>query len=316
MRIPLWKWIYLIPAIDYAYAMSRLDPSLLATLDVLLDERSVTRAAKRLHLSQPAVSAQLARLREQLGDPLLVSAGRAMVPTARAEALRDRLRVLLSEIDSIAAGEQAFDPASAERTFRIVASDAIHDAVTAPFAAALPTTAPNCRVAMLGYRGDVLERMARGEVDLFLGAGASLPNVLVATTLYDERFLCVLRKDHPAARRSLSLADYGALDHVLVSPGGAGEFEGTVDAALAVIGQARRVAVSLSSFLLVPSVIAESDMVATVPARLANRWRADFTILAPPLNVSGFSVRMGWHPRSEADPSSEWLRGALAGFVR
>src|SRR6478672_1179667 len=252
--------------------MSRLDPSLLVTLDVLLDERNVTRAARRLNLSQPAVSAQLARLREQLGDPLLIPSGRMMVPTARAQALRGRLRRVLLDIDAIAEGERPFDPATAKRTFRIVASDAIHDALTVPFAAALPDLAPGCRIAMLGYRSDVVERIARGDVDLFLGAGASLPESLTAKTVYDERFLCVMRKGHPMAAKPLTVDDYCSLVHVLVSPGGAGEFEGTVDDVLATQGKSRRIAVSLSSFLLVPSVIAASDMIATVPARLARRW--------------------------------------------
>jgi DNA-binding transcriptional LysR family regulator len=292
--------------------MRRLDPALLSTLDVLLEERNVTRAAKRLNLSQPAVSAQLARLREQLGDPLLVPSGRAMVPTARAEALRDRLRTVLSEIDWIVAGDAPFDPNHAERTFRIVASDAIHDAVTAPFAAALPMIAPRCRVAMLGYRNDVIERMARGEVDLFLGAGTSLPDLLIATTLYEERFLCVLRRGHPLASKPLTIDEYVSIDHVLVSPGGAGEFEGTVDAALARSGRTRRVSVSLSSFLLVPSVLEGSQLIATVPSRIAERWRDDFVVLAPPLEVPGFSVRMGWHPRSQGDTAAAWLRTQLA----
>lgn len=292
--------------------MRRDDLSLLASLDVLLAERSVTRAARRLGLSQPALSAQLARLRDRFGDPLLVPAGRGMVLTARAQALRGPLHAALGEIDRLVARDLPFDPSTADRTFRIVASDAIHSATTLPLAARLQASAPRCRIAALGYRTDTLEEMARGAIDLFLGAGNSLPESLKARTLYNEEFLCVVRADHPAARSPLTLDRFCALDHVLVSPGGDGEFDGTVDAALRDRGRARRVAVSLSSFLLVPHLIVASDLIATVPSRLARQWAPELAVLPPPLKVHGFSVRMGWHIRADADPANAWLRQQMA----
>ena len=293
--------------------MARDDLALLASLDVLLAERSVTRAARRLGLSQPAMSTQLARLRDRFDDPLLVPSGREMVPTARAEALREPLHAALREIEMLVARGRPFDPATSERTFRIAASDAIHSAVTAPFAARLRSIAPNCRVAMLGYRPETLDEMTRGQVDLLLGAGRSLPLTLKARTLYDETFLCVLRADHPAASRPLTLDAFCALDHVLVSPGGADEFEGAVDAALHELGRSRRVSVALSSFLLVPTVLAGSDLVATVPARLARGWSRHLAVYDPPLPVPGFTVRMGWHVRADADPGLVWLRHQISG---
>lgn len=289
----------------------RLDLNLLVTLDVLLAECNVTRAARRLRRSQPAVSAQLAQLRDALGDPLLIPAARGMTPTARAEALRAPLREALAVLHGLVAAERAFEPATAAQTFRIVASDAIHSAVTAPLAARLLRAAPGCRLALLPYDGArTVEHMAAGDIDLWLGAQASTPAALRARPLYDEHFLCVMRHDHPAAREPLDLDRFCALDHLLVSPAGGG-FHGTVDDTLASLGRSRLVTVSLNSFLLVPAVLTATDAVATVPARLARAWAGTLAVLAPPCEVAGFTVMMGWHPRAHADPAQQWLRGVL-----
>ncbi len=290
---------------------TRFDLNLLVALDVLLAERQVTRAAGRLGLSQPALSAQLKQLREALGDPLLIPAARGMTPTARAEALREPLREALAGLQALIAATRAFDPAVATQTFRIVASDAIHSTSSVRLAHHLARAAPGCRLALLPYEGArTLERMAAGEIDLWLGVRPSLPDALRMRPLFAESFLCVVRPGHPAARRPLDLDTFCALRHVLVSPSG-GAFEGTVDEALATLGRRRQVMLSLNSFLLVPELIAGSDFIATVPARLARNWSDRLTVLAPPCEVAGFEVMMGWHPRSHVDPAHGWLRNAM-----
>jgi len=289
----------------------RLDLNLLVSLDVLLAEGNVTRAARRLGLSQPALSAQLKQLRDSFDDPLLIPAARGMIPTSRAEALREPLREALAQIQALTAGARTFDPARAGQTFRIVASDAIHHAASTSLAARLGSCAPGCRIALLPYDGArTQEQMATGEIDLWLGAQASMPPNLRARTLYEEHFLCVMRRDRPAAARPLDLDRFCALEHVLVSPGGGG-FHGIVDESLAALGRSRRVTVSLNSFLLVPAVIAQSELVATVPARLARAWAQQLDVLAPPCEIASFTVTMGWHARAHADPAQVWLRQQL-----
>lgn len=294
---------------------SRLDLNLLVSLDVLLAEGNVTRAAQRLGLSQPALSAQLKQLRNAFGDPLLIPAARGMTLTSGAEALREPLREALAQIQGLVAGARSFDPASAEQTFRIVASDAIHSVASAVLAARLGSVAPGCRLALLSYDGvRTLEQMATGEIDLWLGSRTSTPPNLRARTLYEERFQCVMRRDHPLASQPLDLDQFCELEHVLVSPSGGG-FIGVVDDSLAALGRSRRVTVSLNSFLLVPSVIAASDLVATVPARLARAWAQQLEVLAPPCEIAGFAIMMGWHARAHADPAQVWLREQLAGVL-
>jgi DNA-binding transcriptional LysR family regulator len=294
---------------------SRLDLNLLASLDVLLAEGNVTRAAQRLGLSQPALSAQLKQLRSAFDDPLLIPATRGMTLTSRAEALREPLREALAQIMGLVASTRDFDPASAEQIFRIVASDAIHSTVSIQLAARLSHLAPGCRIALYSYEGArTQEQMAAGEMDLWLGSRQSMPPNLRARTLYEERFMCVMRRDHPHGGRPLDLDRFCALEHVLVSPSGGG-FAGVVDENLAALGRRRRVAVSLHSFLLVPGILAASDLVATIPARLASAWAPQLEVCAPPCEMTGFTVMMGWHARAHADPAQVWLREQLAGAL-
>lgn len=293
----------------------RLDLNLLVSLDVLLAECHVTRAASRLGLSQPALSAQLRQLRAAFGDPLLVPGPKGMTLTSRAMALKAPLRELLAGVHGLVSAGQAFDPPTAQRVFRIAATDAIHSMVTTPLAARLAALAPQCQLAM--QRGDLQtlpEELASGELDLALLTPQATPPMLHARKLYDETFLCVMRREHPAAMRPMDLDTFCSLAHVLVSPSGGG-FVGAVDGALQALGRSRRVQVSINSFLLVPSLVEGSDLIATVPARLARRWNGLLSVVSVPLEVPGFSVSMGWHPRAHADPAQVWLRDTMRQVV-
>jgi DNA-binding transcriptional LysR family regulator len=292
-----------------------LDFNLLKTLDALLDERSVTRAAERLSLTQPAVSGMLTRLRESFGDPLFVRAQRGMVPTLRAEQLAAPVKQLLSDIEQMLQ-PQAFDPATAQMIVSMASTDYALRAVVVPFLSALRLQAPNIRVAVQPVDVQHLAgQLDRGDIDLALITPDSTALGLHTAALFDERYVCVMRAGHPdAAAKTWSLERFCSLDHVLVSPSG-GSFQGVTDQALARIGRSRRVTLSVTSFLVLPEILRTSDLIAVVPRRLA--LHADgLVMLEPPVEVPGFSKTLAWHERTHHDPGQQWLRTLLIDTCR
>jgi DNA-binding transcriptional LysR family regulator len=290
---------------------SRLDLNLLVTLDTLLAERNVTRAAERLNLSQPSVSVQLAKLREAFGDPLLVPAQRGMRPTARADELREPLREALESLGRAVAPTRPFDPTEATTTWRVAAADYAESAILLPALAGLRAAAPHTRLAVVEA---VPSRMARqleqAEVDLFFHTSVGAQPGLHRRVLFHERYVLAGREGHPRLKRRPSLAQFCALEHVVVSPGGGG-FAGPTDEALAEKGLTRRVALSVPHFLFMVSVLARTDMVAMLPERLA-RGAAGLRVLEAPLEVPGYEMAMLWHERRHRDPAHRWLREQIA----
>lgn len=287
------------------------DLNLLVALDALLAERNVTRAARRLGLSQPALSAQLARLRDLLGDPLLLPAHRGMIPTQRALELQEPLHRVLEQVRGVLRAGSTFDPAATTLTVSIAASDYGQYAVLMPLAATLTRQAPGLRLAFRTLDAATLDvQMERGEVDLALMTPQSAPERLRMRVLFHERYVAIVRRDHPAVGDTLDLETYCALDHIMVSPQGGG-FVGPADAALAAHGRTRRVTRSAASFLMVPELVERSDMVALVPERIA-RNRADrLRLFEPPVPVPGFDLAMVWHDRTGDHPAQQWLRARL-----
>lgn len=292
-----------------------LDFNLLKTLDTLLDERSVTRAAERLSLTQPAVSGMLTRLRESFDDPLFVRAQRGMVPTLRAEQLAAPVKQLLSDIEHLLR-PQAFDPAIADMTVSIASTDYALRAVVVPFLSALRAKAPNIRVAVQPVDTQQLPgQLERGDIDLALVTPENTAPGQHVAALFDERYVCVMRADHPdAGANALALERFCALDHVLVSSSG-GSFHGVTDQALAQIGRARRVTLSVTSFLVLPEILRTSDLIAVVPRRLALHAQG-LAMIEPPVSVAGFSKTLAWHERTHHDPGQKWLRALLIDTCR
>ena len=292
----------------------RLDLNLLVTLDTLLAERHVTRAAARLHLSQPAVSVQLARLREAFGDPLLIPGPRGMLPTARAEALRGPLREALAGLQAAVAPTAPFDPATADATWTIAASDYSGLAVVVPTLERLRAAAPRTRLAIRESVPQLVARLAEdGEIDLGLQTMDRIAPAMHAQKLFDERYVLVARAGHPRLRRKPTLATFCALEHVLVSPDGGG-FSGVTDSALAALGRQRRVVLSMPHFIGAVSAVAASDLVAMLPQRLV-AGRADLQAFEPPLDLPGFEMGMFWHERRHRDPGHRWLREQVLAAV-
>lgn len=284
------------------------DLNLLVALDALLTERSVSRAAARLHLSQPATSALLARLRELFGDKLLLRSAREMVPTPRAVELLGPVKRVLDEIDALVQPRAAFDPSSALYTFTLSASDYVEYALLPALVDYVERKAPGVRLAVRPLDLQTVERqMASGEVDLCITGLQNAPAGLHSRPLYTERIVSVVRRNHPGVGAQLTLDAFCSLEHILASVSGSG-FSARIDAALTALGRKRRARLAVPHFLLVPEIVARSDMISNLPERLARGYARRLRILEPPLDLAGFTVGEFWHERNQREPAQQWLR--------
>ncbi len=250
-------------------SLRRLDLNLLVTLDALLVEFNVTRAARRLNLAQPTVSLQLGRLRQLLDNPLLLPGPRGMRPTARAAALREPLRQALAALDEALAPAAPFEPARAERTWRIAASDHSATTLLTPLLADLRQQAPGIRLALLDKKPALLAEQLEGDrLDLALDVADTAAAGLRQRLLFTEHYLLAGRRGHPALQQPVSLETFCQLDQALVSPSGGG-FASVTDRLLAEQGRERRVVLSVPHFATLASVLLVSDLVALLPAQIA-----------------------------------------------
>lgn len=288
---------------------------LLRCFVALHHERHLSRAAVRAGLSQPAMSRALARLREVFGDPLFVRTARGMLPTSRADALAPRVRELLEAARALVSPE-TFDPGRLIRTFVIATAGFFDVELLPPLIEALAREAPGVSITTRPVAGDTATALASGQVDLMIGIGPSIPGDAQRTRLYEERFVCAVRRDHPGVGEALGLDAYVALSHLLVAPSGTPG--STVDTALAALGLSRRVVVRLHAFPSAPAIIARSDLVLTAPSRVIAPLAAPFGLrLVPlPLALDPVPVFAAWHPRVQADPAHAWFRGKVVGVGR
>ncbi|HVY28171.1 MAG TPA: LysR family transcriptional regulator [Polyangiaceae bacterium] len=294
--------------------LSGLDLNLLVVLRALLSERHVTRAAQQLGLSQSAASHALSRLRELYADPLLVRSGRELVPTPRALALLPQLERGLNELAASVQGPAPFEPKLARAQFRIVVDDYTQALVLPRLLNILQHEAPGLDVKAVAHPNPV-EEVESGNFDLATSPKRAYPSSFSQRLLGRDSFMCMLRKGHPllAGGKSLTLKRYLELGHLLVAPGGTSG--SIVDTELEKRGLSRRVVLTVSSFLVAPFVIAESDLISTAPARLLRLLSLNFPIVLckPPLALAGFDHCLIWHSRRDHDPAHRWLRDA---FVR
>ncbi|MEM8972437.1 MAG: LysR family transcriptional regulator [Pseudomonadota bacterium] len=288
---------------------------LLIALDVLLETESVTQAARRLGISQPAMSAQLTRLRKMFNDPLLVASGRRLMPTARAAQLREPLRHLLSDLDAIVREHTHFNPVLSDRTFHLIGTDYVHAVLGAPLIAELAKDAPKARLAMLPFDPPAVWRTLEGDqADAALVTGMNFPDARVRDGL-DEDFVAIQRKRHPRGSRKLTLKMFCDAEHILVSPEGGG-FTGAADKALNELDRSRRVAYSIPSFLLAPSLVAQSNLLCLLPRRLAVLHSHSVDSYELPFPSPRFKVQLIWHPRRHNDPAHVWFRALLVKVLK
>lgn len=295
-----------------------IDLNLLVSLDVLLEECNVTKAAARLHLTQPAVSTQLARLRKVFDDPLLIPAdsGRGMTPSARALGLIAPLHAALSDLQTVVRQRPVFDPWQDSRRFVIAANDNATAVLGLRLMEQLPRLAGDgVRVAFVSAdQRQVAQQLERSEIDLLLGSERMVPAAMKARKIYDEHFVMAQRKGHPRGAAALDLDQYCALKHVLVSTSG-GSFHGFMDEHLELLGRQREVMLSVQNFTLVPDLLCSSDYVATLPSRFLQRHRERLDGFALPFPARGFSLFACWHPRNHNDLALLWLRDAMAALA-
>lgn len=292
-----------------------MDFNLLVTLEALLAERNVSRAAQRLHISQPALSSRLNRLRALFGDELFIPGHRGMMPTAMALELEEPLRAALDQLRGVVAAARAFDPSRDRLVVNIAASDYMQAAVLLDFMLALRQEAPGVRIALRHIDPARLgEQMEQGAVDLAFLTPDLVAETLRFRPLLAERYALVVRKGHPAARRGISSQAFSELDHVIVSPRGGG-FSTAADDVLESMHLKRNVAMSASSFLFVLDAVRRSDLAALVPARLLRNRTGGLRVLEPPIPVPGFAVSMVWHDRAHRDLAQRWLRQRLIDHV-
>lgn len=290
------------------------DLNLLVSLDALLEECNVTKAAERLRISQPALSAQLTRLRTLFEDPLLIPAetGRGMTPTARALELAKSLHEALKGVEAVVKLKPVFDPMQAERTFTIAASDYAIVVVGLPLLEKLRKIAgPRIRVSFrMPDPSGIAEPMTRGEIDLLIGIERMVPLMMKAKKLLTERFVLAQRKGHPRGTGPVDVDTYCSLQHVLVSTS-SDSFHGFIDDYLAGLGRSRNVIVALQQYITAPALLSTTDYVCTLPRELVARFPDQLDAFELPFVEEGFTLYMAWHPRVHRDPASEWLRGAL-----
>jgi DNA-binding transcriptional LysR family regulator len=292
--------------------ITRIDLNLLVTLEALLAERNVTRAAARLHLSQPAVSAQLNRLRDLFGDPLLVPAHRGMTPTTKAEELIDPLRLALDQLRNTLQSHRVFAPERARFDVAVACTDYLQAAIVIPLALALRTQAPGVRIAVRQLDPARLDiQLANGDIDLAFALPKTDAPQLRTTILFEESYVLIGRRGHPFLKPGLNVEDFVRLEHVVVSPSG-GVFSTPVDDALAALGHKRKVVLSAASFLFVAEIAAVSDLVALVPRRLLGSQAERLTLIELSWLAERFSVAMIWRERTHMHPGHRWIRDLTA----
>lgn len=290
--------------------MASPDLNLLITLDVLLAEGNVTRAAQRLQLSPSAMSRALARLRETTGDPLLVRAGRALVPTPRALELRERVRQLVQDAEAVLRPAEVPRLDRLERTFTLRTSEGFVENFGPALMTRIGREAPAVRLRFVPKPDRESTALRGGIVDLETGVvGETLGPELHVQALFRDRFVGVVRQGHALAKGRITAARYAGGRHILVSRRGLDR--GPIDDALASIGQQRHVATIVAGFATALALARGSDLIASVPERHTGELRAGMFSFALPVALPGITVSLIWHPRFQADPAHRWLRGCV-----
>jgi DNA-binding transcriptional LysR family regulator len=304
-----------------------LDLNLLRVFDAVMIEQNLTRAANRLAMTQPAVSNALRRLRDALGDELLIRTAHGVKPTPRAETLWPAVRRALGELEDAVAPDRSFDPATADNTFRIAMADATAALWLPSLVRKIENEAPNVNVRMAPLTTrEPRPMLLRGDIDLavgfFPGVVAQLAGGQISVSpirheqLYSGRYVCVMRKNHPLAKGDLTLDAYCAANHLLVSF--SGRAHGLVDEALAQVHRERRILLTVNQFFTAGRVVSSSNLITVLPRHLvaSTGIPGELVIKEMPFALPNVDIDMLWHERDSRSPAHKWLRAHLSGMTR
>jgi DNA-binding transcriptional LysR family regulator len=291
----------------------KVDIGLLRTLQALVEERSIGRAAERMFLSQPAMSRALDRLQQLFGDDLLVRRGQGYDPTLRAMQIYAELERLLPRIEGLINGNY-FDPATSTDRFRIATTDLSALVLFPPIMEHICKVAPGVSIEIVPSDEEVFRKIETNAVDLALWMNA-VPGDLRAELMFEDRFACLVRNNHPIGRKPVTLARYLECAHVLITT--SNPVQGIVDRQLEERSVARRVRLRLPYFAAAAAVVERTDMIVTLPYHLAlHLAKTSHTEVVPaPAEFMPFRYQQVWHPRFDADPAHQWLRSVMRQII-
>jgi DNA-binding transcriptional LysR family regulator len=297
-----------------AVNIASVDLNLLVVFDAVFKDRNITVAAQRVGLSQPAMSSALNRLRKTFDDPLFVRTGNGMQPTPYAQLLAPPIQRACELIVASLQIGGSFDPARSTRTFTFYMTDIGHAVFLPKLVAAMARHAPEVKLQVLRIpeRG-AHDAMAAGEVDIAIGLFPDLKAGFFQQRLYRDSFVCVIGANHPHADGELSPKEFANLSHAVVSSAGTGH-EAAVERAFIDARLQRRVRLTIPHFMAIPVIVAQTDVVVTVPKRLALAFAGfpNIKLFEPPIKISTFEIKQHWHQRFHQDETSKWLRRIIA----
>jgi DNA-binding transcriptional LysR family regulator len=296
------------------------DLNLLISFDTLMRERNVSRAAEKLNISQPAMSNSLKRLRQQLGDPLLVRTTQGMEPTEKALVLEPLVRQALSFAEAALAPQDNFDPAKSKRVFRILVSDYVEGTLISSLVAYLQAHAPDITLDILTLSDGSFQDLEKGAIDLAINRFDSIPGSFYKRVVWQDSFSCLLARDHRLVGDN-TLSNYLSAAHLWVSKTGIGvgtgmsqtSQRGWVDDALTALGYERQIRVFTRHYQIIPLLVRQTNLVATMPTRAALLYKdhPDLVIIEPPFSIPPIEINMVWSPILQHNLSHQWIRNTL-----
>jgi DNA-binding transcriptional LysR family regulator len=306
------SWIFTLYISGLAMKLPKVDLNLFVVFDTVYRERNLTRAARSLHITQPAVSNALKRLRGAFSDPLFVRTPRGVAPTPVADNIAARVQEALNMLGMSLTESEKFAPRQSDKVFALAVHD-IDEAVLLPrLMEQLQTAAPGVSLECVAVPRDELEReLASGSLDFALDVPLFSVPTLCRQLVSAERYVCAMRPGHPAARGALTLDRYLGLDHIHVSTRRQGT--GHVDRALERLGRARDIKLRMMSYMAAPQVVASTDLVLTIPRSLASMY--GLVMLELPFEVGTLDQYLYWHRNADVDRANAWMRGILLGML-